>query len=68
MLFPINVFSNYQFFEQNYGEFFDLSGAGVTGPVQLRGSTKGSATDLSSQKWTYQVGYLFDLEVASYYY
>ncbi|KAL8092369.1 beta-galactosidase 8 isoform X1 [Apium graveolens] len=41
---------------QNYGEFFDLSGAGVTGPVQLRGSTKGSATDLSSQKWTYQVG------------
>lgn len=51
------------FFGQNYGEFFDLTGAGVTGPVQLRGSTKGSATDLSSQKWTYQVGYIFDFKI-----
>ncbi|CAI9105117.1 OLC1v1003974C1 [Oldenlandia corymbosa var. corymbosa] len=41
---------------QNYGAFFDLSGAGVTGPVQLKGLNNGSGVDLSSQQWTYQVG------------
>ncbi|XP_020592351.1 beta-galactosidase 6 [Phalaenopsis equestris] len=39
---------------QNYGAFFDLTGAGITGPVQLRGQ-KGTL-DLSSEEWTYQVG------------
>ncbi|GFQ04066.1 beta-galactosidase 8 [Phtheirospermum japonicum] len=42
---------------QNYGAFFDKTGAGVTGPVQLKGSGQnGSNFDLSSQQWTYQVG------------
>ncbi|KAK6141946.1 hypothetical protein DH2020_024319 [Rehmannia glutinosa] len=42
---------------QNYGAFFDKTGAGVTGPVQLKGSQNGSSTvDLSSQQWTYQIG------------
>ncbi|CAI0542299.1 unnamed protein product [Linum tenue] len=40
---------------QNYGAFFDLKGAGITGPVVLK-LKNGSAIDLSSQKWTYQVG------------
>ncbi|XP_020240225.1 beta-galactosidase 8 [Cajanus cajan] len=41
---------------QNYGAFFDTWGAGITGPVILKGSTNGNTIDLSSQKWTYQVG------------
>ncbi|KAM5584077.1 beta-galactosidase 8 [Rosa sericea] len=41
---------------QNYGAFFDLEGAGITGPVQLKGSTTGTTIDLSSQQWTYQIG------------
>nr|AYP70923.1 beta-galactosidase 3 [Actinidia deliciosa] len=41
---------------QNYGAFFDESGAGVTGPVKLQGVKNGSTIDLSSQQWTYQVG------------
>ncbi|KHG08626.1 Beta-galactosidase 8 -like protein [Gossypium arboreum] len=41
---------------QNYGAFFDLSGAGITGPVKLNGLSNGSSIDLSSQQWTYQVG------------
>ncbi|KAL2332047.1 hypothetical protein Fmac_019628 [Flemingia macrophylla] len=41
---------------QNYGAFFDTWGAGITGPVTLKGSTNGSTLDLSSQTWTYQVG------------
>ncbi|KAK9940163.1 hypothetical protein M0R45_016836 [Rubus argutus] len=41
---------------QNYGAFFDLVGAGITGPVQLKGSTNGTTIDLSSQQWTYQIG------------
>ncbi|KAL8496694.1 hypothetical protein ACS0TY_020394 [Phlomoides rotata] len=41
---------------QNYGAFFDLVGAGVTGPVQLKGLQNGSTVDLSSQQWTYQIG------------
>ncbi|KAK8582170.1 hypothetical protein V6N13_145151 [Hibiscus sabdariffa] len=41
---------------QNYGAFFDLSGAGVTGPVKLNGLNNGSSIDLSSQQWKYQVG------------
>ncbi|XVE59812.1 hypothetical protein DITRI_Ditri05aG0076900 [Diplodiscus trichospermus] len=40
---------------QNYGAFFDLVGAGITGPVKLNGKN-GSSMDLSSQQWTYQVG------------
>ncbi|XVF47153.1 hypothetical protein PTKIN_Ptkin03bG0086400 [Pterospermum kingtungense] len=41
---------------QNYGAFFDLVGAGVTGPVKLNGLKNGSSIDLTSQQWTYQVG------------
>lgn len=41
---------------QNYGAFFDLKGAGITGPVQLKGFKNGSTIDLSSKQWTYQVG------------
>lgn len=43
---------------QNYGAFFDLAGAGVTGPLLLRSSSGGLTVDLSSQQWTYQV-YLY---------
>lgn len=39
---------------QNYGAFFDLTGAGITGPVKLIGQN--GAVDLSSLEWTYQVG------------
>ncbi|KAJ0967648.1 hypothetical protein J5N97_024565 [Dioscorea zingiberensis] len=39
---------------QNYGAFFDLSGAGITGPVKLKGQD--ASLDLSSKEWTYQVG------------
>ncbi|MED6155821.1 Beta-galactosidase 8 [Stylosanthes scabra] len=41
---------------QNYGSFFDIWGAGITGPVILKGLKNGNTVDLSSQKWTYQVG------------
>ncbi|CAJ1955977.1 unnamed protein product [Sphenostylis stenocarpa] len=41
---------------QNYGAFFDISGAGITGPVIFKGLANGNTLDLSSQKWTYQVG------------
>ncbi|WRX35044.1 D-galactoside/L-rhamnose binding SUEL lectin domain - like 10 [Theobroma cacao] len=41
---------------QNYGAFFDLVGAGITGPVKLNGLKNGSSIDLSSQQWMYQVG------------
>ncbi|XP_076894152.1 beta-galactosidase 8-like [Bidens hawaiensis] len=41
---------------QNYGAFFDKTGAGITGPVELEGLTNGSTVDLSSQRWTYQIG------------
>ncbi|KAL2328626.1 hypothetical protein Fmac_022053 [Flemingia macrophylla] len=41
---------------QNYGSFFDTWGAGITGPVLLRGLKNGSTIDLSSRQWTYQVG------------
>ncbi|KAL9322778.1 hypothetical protein ACSQ67_010831 [Phaseolus vulgaris] len=41
---------------QNYGAFFDTSGAGITGPVILKGLANANTLDLSSQKWTYQVG------------
>ncbi|KAJ8768713.1 hypothetical protein K2173_023617 [Erythroxylum novogranatense] len=41
---------------QNYGAFFDLTGAGITGPVKLKGLGNGSTIDLSSQQWTYQIG------------
>ncbi|XP_057449008.1 beta-galactosidase 8-like [Lotus japonicus] len=41
---------------QNYGEFYDTRGAGITGPVILKGLKNGTNLDLSSQQWTYQVG------------
>ncbi|XP_058757536.1 beta-galactosidase 8-like [Vicia villosa] len=41
---------------QNYGAFYDLVGAGITGPVTLKGLKNGSTSDLSSQQWTYQIG------------
>uniref|UniRef100_I1M4L8 Beta-galactosidase n=1 Tax=Glycine max TaxID=3847 RepID=I1M4L8_SOYBN len=41
---------------QNYGAFFDTWGAGITGPVILKGLANGNTLDLSYQKWTYQVG------------
>ncbi|GKV28825.1 hypothetical protein SLEP1_g37823 [Rubroshorea leprosula] len=31
-------------------------GAGITGPVKLKGSKNGNSVDLSSQQWTYQIG------------
>ncbi|XP_055959705.1 beta-galactosidase 8 isoform X2 [Mercurialis annua] len=40
---------------QNYGAFFELAGAGITGPVTLK-SQNGNIVDLSSQQWTYQIG------------
>ncbi|XP_020973461.1 beta-galactosidase 8-like isoform X2 [Arachis ipaensis] len=43
---------------QNFGAFFDTWGAGITGPVTLKGLKNGSTIDLSSQQWTYQVGLL----------
>uniref|UniRef100_A0A1D1YEB4 Beta-galactosidase n=2 Tax=Anthurium amnicola TaxID=1678845 RepID=A0A1D1YEB4_9ARAE len=39
---------------QNYGAFFDEWGAGVTGPVKLKGNN--GTIDLSSKTWTYQIG------------
>ncbi|KAH9660872.1 Beta-galactosidase 8 [Citrus sinensis] len=41
---------------QNYGAFYEKTGAGITGPVQLKGSGNGTNIDLSSQQWTYQTG------------
>lgn len=41
---------------QNYGAFFEKSGAGITGPVKLQGLKNGTIVDLSSQRWTYQIG------------
>ncbi|OIW08574.1 hypothetical protein TanjilG_03250 [Lupinus angustifolius] len=41
---------------QNYGAFFEETGAGITGPVTLKGLKNGSTIDLSSQEWTFQVG------------
>lgn len=41
---------------QNYGAFYDQTGAGITGPVKLKSSANGSIIDLSSQQWTYQIG------------
>ena len=40
---------------QNYGAFYDKTGAGITGPVKLKGVKSGTTVDLSSQQWTYQV-------------
>ncbi|RZB80061.1 Beta-galactosidase 8 [Glycine soja] len=36
--------------------FFDTWGAGITGPVILKGLKNGSTLDLSSRKWTCKVG------------
>ncbi|GAB4825439.1 Beta-galactosidase 8, variant 2 [Ancistrocladus abbreviatus] len=41
---------------QNYGAFFDTWGAGITGPVMLKGSTDSGSLDLSSKQWIYQIG------------
>jgi hypothetical protein len=43
---------------QNYGAFLDIMGAGITGPVKLKGIKNGTTIDLSSQQWTYQVSVL----------
>ncbi|EEF32103.1 beta-galactosidase, putative [Ricinus communis] len=40
---------------QNYGAFYELTGAGITGPVKLK-AQNGNTVDLSSQQWTYQIG------------
>lgn len=44
---------------QNYGAFYDQTGAGITGPVKLKGIKNGTSIDLSSQQWTYQVSVVF---------
>ncbi|XP_057953091.1 beta-galactosidase 8 [Malania oleifera] len=41
---------------QNYGAFFDIVGAGITGPVKIKGLKNGTTVDLSSLQWTYQIG------------
>ncbi|KAL8516052.1 hypothetical protein ACS0TY_014649 [Phlomoides rotata] len=41
---------------QNYGAYYDKRGAGVAGPVQLKGLQNGTTIDLSSKLWTYQIG------------
>ncbi|KAI3903837.1 hypothetical protein MKW92_045816 [Papaver armeniacum] len=41
---------------QNYGAFYELTGAGITGPVTIKGLKNGASLDLSSSKWTYQIG------------
>lgn len=41
---------------QNYGSFYDKVGAGITGPVKLKSAKGGATLDLSSQRWTYQIG------------
>ena len=46
---------------QNYGAFYDKTGAGITGPVKLKGTKNGTTVDLSFQQWTYQVSVLFFL-------
>jgi hypothetical protein len=46
-------------FYQNYGAFFELKGAGITGPVKLEGLKNGTTVDLSSLQWTYQVSLCF---------
>jgi hypothetical protein len=46
-------------FYQNYGAFFELEGAGITGPVKLEGLKNGTTVDLSSLQWTYQVSLCF---------
>lgn len=50
---------------QNYGAFFDEQGAGITGPVKLKGSANGTVVDLSSQLWNYQVSFLCSLQCAA---
>jgi hypothetical protein len=44
---------------QNVGAFYDKTGAGITGPVKLKGTKNGTTVDLSFQQWTYQVSFLF---------
>lgn len=41
---------------QNYGAFFELRGAGVTGPVKLESQKNNITVDFSSGQWTYQIG------------
>lgn len=54
-MFIPKLLSNALFSFQNYGAFYELVGAGVTGPVTLKGLKNGTSLDLSSNKWTYQV-------------
>ncbi|CAK9143234.1 unnamed protein product [Ilex paraguariensis] len=41
---------------QYFGVFFEKWGAGITGPVQLKGLKNCSTVDLSSRQWMYQIG------------
>ncbi|KAI3974006.1 hypothetical protein MKX01_030582 [Papaver californicum] len=41
---------------QNYGAFYELMGAGITRLVTVKGLKNGASLDLSSTKWTYQIG------------
>ena len=43
---------------QNYGAFYEKTGAGITGPIKLKSAKSGTTVDLSSQQWTYQVSVL----------
>lgn len=59
-LFWLEIFSTnkiYNAIYQNYGAFFELRGAGVTGPVKLENQKNNITVDLSSGQWTYQVGF-----------
>ncbi|GLJ33374.1 hypothetical protein SUGI_0671390 [Cryptomeria japonica] len=40
---------------ENFGGFYDAIGAGITGPITLKGLKNGTQ-DLSMQEWTYQIG------------
>lgn len=56
----LEIFSTnkvYNAIYQNYGAFFELRGAGVTGPVKLESQNNNITVDLSSEQWTYQVGF-----------
>ena len=52
---------------QNYGAFYDKQGAGITGPIKLKGLANGTTVDLSSQQWTYQVSSLCSSQCAAVY-
>lgn len=54
----MDFFFPFLFYAQNYGPKFDMIESGLPGPVELIGR-KGDESvikDLSSHKWTYEVG------------